>query len=278
MWQGGHFLLFIKIFILHIRFLLGEDQSMLINRSKIKLADLQKIPEGERALFVLLGHLINELNILNKTFYLCSQFEEEPKWRTHAHITQALVFAKMLVGKLYEGWELLRTGYFESQISKSYHGKLNDEVKNSLAMLKHYFGKKNLIEAVRNSFAFHYSVKDAKFVLSRDLNEEELVMYLAANNGNTLYYFSEYVVNYALLEAIEKGNPQRALERLMDESAKVVRWFTDLASGIMVYITEEYLLESDGKLPLEEIELGTVPVAEEIRIPYFFTSNRDKQG
>lgn len=247
---------------------------MIINRTRIKLAGLRKIPENERALFVLLGHLVNELNILNKTFWLCSQFEKGPEWSTHAHTTQALLFAKVLVGKLYEGWELLRTGYFEPQVSKRYDGKLNEEAKDSLGKLKQYFGKENLIKDVRNSFAFHYSVEDAKSVLSRDLNEEELVMYWAENNGNTLHYFSEYVVNYALLEAIDKDDPQKAIERLMDESAKVVRWFTDLASGIMVHITEEYLLESDGKLAREEIDLGKVPVAEEIRIPYFFTSNR----
>lgn len=228
-------------------------------------------------MFVLLGHLVNELNILNKTFYLCSQFEEEPKWRTHAHTTQALVFAKVLVGKLYEGWELLRTCYFASQVSKRYDGKLNDEAGTGLAELKQYFGKTNLIKNVRNYFAFHYSFEDAKSALSGDLNEEELLMYLAENNGNSLYYFSEYVVNYALLEVIEKGNPAKAIERLIEESAKVVRWFNDLASGIMAKITEEYLLESDGKLPLEEINIGRVPVAEKIEIPYFFTSERGNQ-
>jgi hypothetical protein len=217
----------------------------------------------------MLGHLANELNVLNKTFYLCSQFKEEPKWRTHAHTSQALVFARILVGKLYEGWELLRKGYFESQISKRYDEKLNKEAKDGLGKLKQYFGRDNLIKEIRNNFAFHYSVEDAKSVLAQDLNEEELLMYLAESNGNTLYYFSEYIVNYALLEAIEKGDPGKALERLISESSKVVSWFNDFASGVMVHIIEEYLLEDDGKLVLEPIEIGEVPVAKKIEIPYF---------
>ena len=251
---------------------MGRLNNVRIHKSKIRLTDLRKIPEKERALFVLLGHLVNELNVLNKTFYLCSQFKEEPKWRTHAHISQALVFARVLVGKLYEGWELLRKGYFESQISIRYDENLNEEAKEGLGKLKQYFGRDNLIKEIRNNFAFHYSVEDAKSVLGHELNEEELLMYLAENNGNTLYYFSEYVVNYALLEAIVKGDPGKALERLIDESAQVVSWFNNLASGIMVHITEEYLLGSDGRLTLEPIELGQLPVAEKIEIPYFFTS------
>ena len=245
---------------------------MRIHKSKIKIADLKKVPELERALFVMLGHLVNELNALNKTFYLCSQFKEEPKWRTHAHTSQALVFARILVGKLHEGWELLRKGYFESKISKRYDEKLNEEAKNGLGKLKQYFGRDNLIKEIRNNFAFHYSVEDAKSALARELDEDELIMYLAENSGNTLYYFSEYVVNYALLETIEKGDPGKALERLISESAKVVSWFNDLASGFMAHITEEYLLEKDGKLSLEPIELGEVPIAEKVEIPYFFTS------
>lgn len=245
---------------------------MKVHRSKIRLTDLRKIPEEDRALFVLLGHLVNELNVLNKMFYLCSQFKEESKLRTHAHISQALVFARVLLGKLYEGWELLRKGYFESKISKRYDEQLNKEANDSLVKLKQYFGRDNLIKDIRNNFAFHYSVEDAKSALGHDLDEEELLMYLAENNGNTLYYFSEYVVNYALLEAIVKGDPDKALERLISESAKVVSWFNDLASGIMAHITEEYLLGSDGKLALKTIELGEVPVAEKIEIPYFFTS------
>jgi hypothetical protein len=247
---------------------------MKIHKWKIKLTDLRKIPENERVLFVLLGHLVNELNVLNKTFKLCSQFPEEPKWRTHAHTSQALVFARVLLGKMYEGWKLLEKGYFHSQLSRHYHDKLNEEAKEGLGKLKQYFGKgDNLIKEIRKKFAFHYSLEDVKSALGDELDEEELVIYLAETNGNTLFYFSEYIVNHALLEAIVKDDPEKALERLINESSKVVSWFTDVATGITAQIAEEYLLGSDGRPPLEPIELGSVPIAEQIEIPYFFTSD-----
>ncbi|HTT07406.1 MAG TPA: hypothetical protein VMH34_01240 [Gammaproteobacteria bacterium] len=249
---------------------------MIIQKSRLNLTKLRQIPEKERALFVLLGHVVNEVNVLNKTFYLCTQFQDEPKWRSHAHTSQALVFARLLIGKLYEGWNLLRKGYFESQISKIYDEKLHPEASKAPDDLKKYFGRENLIETIRNNFSFHYSLPDALIGLGQAITEEELLIYLAENNGNTLYYFSEIVINAALLEAVVEGDPKKALERLMDESAKVVNWFNELASGIMVHVIETYLLETDKNLVLEPVDLGSVPVAEQIEIPYFFTSTLSK--
>ena len=92
------------------------------------MTKLRIVPEHERTLFVLLGHVVNEINVLNKTFYLATQFEEEPRWRVHAHISQSLVFARALVGKLNEGWELLQKGYFNSQLSREYDKHLDSHI------------------------------------------------------------------------------------------------------------------------------------------------------
>jgi hypothetical protein len=83
---------------------LGEGETVKVNRWRVDREKLRAIPENERALFVLLGHAVNEINILNKTFYLSTQFSEEPKWRAHAHVSQSLVFARALTGKLNEAW------------------------------------------------------------------------------------------------------------------------------------------------------------------------------
>lgn len=231
------------------------------------------MPSEEKALLVLLGHAVNEINVLNKTFYIATQFDEEPQWRVHAHVSQSLVFARSLVGKLNEAWELLQRGYFGSKLSKAYHDHLKPDAGSALEKLKRYFGHENMIVAVRNRFAFHYSLRDAKTTLDRDLDDEEMVMYIARDNGNTLFYFFEYVIGRALVEAIEPGAPEAALSRLMTETSQVVGWFNDLAGGIMTHIVETYLLGFDGKLALEPIDIGTVPAAEALEIPYFLTTN-----
>jgi hypothetical protein len=230
------------------------------------------MPDKERALFFLLGHAINEINVLNKLFYLSNQYDMSDKWRQHAHITQGLVLARTLTGKLWEAWELLTKGYFKTQLSKDYYVKLNDNAKNALKSLQKYFGRENLIKTLRNSFSFHYDINEVSKLVPEDLNPDELICYLSPTNGNTLYYFSEYAVNVALLDAISPGDPAVAMDSLIKESRELVEWFNEAAQGIMVVAADQYLRDDDGSVPLETIEIGPVPVAEEIQLPFYLES------
>lgn len=230
------------------------------------------MPDKERTLFFLLGHAINEINVLNKLFYLSNQYDVSDKWRRHAHLTQGLVLARTLTGKLWEAWELLTKAYFKTQLSKDYHVKLNDEAKNALKSLQKYFGRENLIKTLRNSFSFHYDVNEVSKLVPEEFDPDELISYMSQTNGNTLYYFSEYAVNVALLDSISHGDPAGAMEALIKESAEVVGWFNEAAQGIMVVAADQYLREDDGSVPLETIEIGPVPIAEEIQLPFYLES------
>jgi hypothetical protein len=75
--------------------------------------------------------------------------------------------------------------------------------------------------------------------------------------------------NVALLDSISPGDPGGAMEALIQESSEVVGWFNEAAQGIMVVAAEQYLKEDDGSVPLETIDIGPVPIAEENQI--FFT-------
>jgi hypothetical protein len=243
---------------------------MKLYRWKIHPKRIAKMPADERALFFMLGHAVNEINVLNKLFFLSNQYDSSDKWQQHAHLTQGLVLARTLIGKLWEAWKLLRAAYFGSRLSKSYHGKLNSNAAAALKSLRRYFGRKNLIKTLRNEFSFHYDAAEIAKIDVERLNADELLSYMAETNGNTLFYFSEYAVNLALLESIVPGDPAKAIKALIGETAEVVGWFNDTAQGIMVEIADQYLREDDGTVPLEEIDIGVVPIAEEIEIPFFF--------
>jgi hypothetical protein len=251
---------------------LGDEIAMKIHRAPIDPEKFRGIPDEERALLTLLGHAVNEINVLNKTFYLACQHPDEPQWRVHAHLSQSLVFARALTGKLWETWVLLQNGYFGTSLSKKYHEKLDDEAVRALDGLKKYFGRNNLIKTIRDRFAFHYSLSDANCIPTIQPTKDELVMYLAKDNGNTLFYFSDVIVSTALLEAIDPGAPERAMNRLMTESAKVVNQLNQVAGAVMATIVEGYLMAADGKLLLEEIEIGEPPLAESVELPFFITS------
>ncbi len=245
---------------------------MKLYRWAIPTERIAKMRAAERALFFMLGHAINEINVLNKLFYLSNNYDPSDKWRQHAHITQGLVLARTLTGKLWEAWNLLGDAYFSTQLSKTYHEKLNDNAAAAIKALQKYFGRDTLIKTLRNAFSFHYDASELTKIDVTGLSSDELLSYVAETNGNTLFYFSEYVVNLALLESIAPGDPAKAMESLMDESAKVVGWCNEAAQGIMAEMADLYLRNADGTVPMEEIDIGAVPMAEDIAIPYFFDS------
>ena len=75
-------------------------------------------------------------------------------------------------------------------------------------------------------------------------------------------------MNTALLQAIDKDN-HAALDLLISESAEVVGWFSSFAQGAMAIFVDKYL-SSDGKVKLEGIDIGSLPKASDIMIPYYF--------
>ncbi len=249
---------------------------MKIFRASTPKAALEQIPDDERVLYVLLGHLANELNVLNKFFFFSSHFDTTKKWLTRAHTMQSLLFARLLIGKISEGWQLLQQGFFGTKLSKTFETAMTDAAKSALDNLKRYFGKDNLITNARNRFSFHYSLADTRTALKTAPDSDEWEIYLAEQQVNGLYYVSEIITSYALLEMIEPGDHRKAMDRLVHESSQVVGWLLAFIGGYMIVITEKYFLDENGKLLLEPIDIGGVPSADSIEIPYFVSEEKIK--
>ena len=241
-------------------------------------SELDKMPEAERTLFLLLGHLANELSILKKLFFFCGHSEAEEKWRRRANNAQALVMARVLIGKLWEGWELLQRYFFGNTLSKIYQPLLEVEEQKALSNLKKYFGKDNLIKNVRNSFSFHYSgeVIAKAFETTPENETDEWQMCQTDNVGNSLFFSSELVINHALLEIILPGQPQEAMDRLFEESTKVAGWFIDVISGCMTIIAERHFLDEDGGLEMVAVDIGPVQAMDDVRVPFFVSAPKAK--
>ena len=251
---------------------------MEIQKWKFALDKIREMPTNERTLFFLLGHAINEINVLNKLFYLSNQYDQADRWREHAHLTQGMVLARTLLGKLWEAWKLLGEGYYKAKIVAAYEDEINPQAKDALQALGKHFGRGSFINKVRNSFAFHYSVDEMDNVLSQTLNPDELISYMAETNGNTVHYFSEYAINVGVMNAISEDDPAAAMEKLMVESSRVVGLFNEAAQGIMIVAAERYLAGSDGAVALEAIDIGNLPAAEKLEVPYFFEFTSEDLG
>lgn len=251
---------------------------MKLQRISITLQQLRCIPDDERCLIVVLAHALNEINSLNKLFFLCTNFDHEPRWRAHAHAAQAFVLARALVGKLNEAWTTVQFGYFRSKLSLEYSKSLEMSAAEALSQLKSYFGRKNLVNEVRNNFAFHYSLNHAKTSIPDDTPSEDLTIYLHERHDNSLYQFAEYIMSKALIDAISPTDPEAALETLLSEMSVVVTSLNEFVQGLLFVVFDKHIGEDALKQAVLQVDLGPVTLSSDVKIPYFLEIVPPKHG
>jgi hypothetical protein len=174
-----------------------------------------------------MGNLLNDLNILQKLIFISGKHTEDKLERRGRNL-QALLLVRIHAGKLWEAWKLLKRDFFGAKLSQQYESRLDPLAKNGLSELKKYFSRKNLIFTVRNDFAFHYSSADSiEKQVDATRKEETFELLLAEEHGNCLYSMSDVVLNFSLLNAVDPSDPQRAIEKILDEVCTITKHFLD---------------------------------------------------
>lgn len=78
----------------------------------------EKIPLNERAFFIALGHISNELNILSKLTLINTKTKPQGEITESAFATQWIFFIKLSALKIYEGYKLLKNKRVQSILRK----------------------------------------------------------------------------------------------------------------------------------------------------------------
>lgn len=182
---------------------------------------------------------------------------------------QALVVGRILTGKIYECWNLLRAAFFGSGVSRTYHSRFDAEALSALDALKRYFGRDNLIAKVRNEHAFHYDVNQVKAGYHTLVEGDPLDAYLSQTNANTLYAFADTIVGRAMLESIMPGDPAKAFDALLRETAQAIAWINTVIGAVMFACLEAHVGGDLYALGGKIVEIEGAPHSQVVSIPYF---------
>ena len=74
----------------------------------------------------------------------------------HATGTQTQMLVRLMVGALNEAWELVSSRFIRNRLAKDYLVRLDPAGRTAFDELKRQFGGSNLLDGVRNNYAFHY--------------------------------------------------------------------------------------------------------------------------
>jgi hypothetical protein len=230
---------------------------------------LLAMPEAERVFLFGIAHIANEVNMLQKLFFWASNAPEQPEILKEVHMSQALMLAKMLAGKLHEFWKFIEKAYFKSRVSQLWESKFDDEAKIILKDIKGYFSNSNCLNDVRNKFAFHYSDEMMKCGFEKAMQEEKWKIYLSDTEGNSYYYAADIVAHYAMLEQISPGNHPKAIEKILDELNRIAYLVNEFAGQCWIVGVDLYLFPNDEKIHLVPHNVKDTPRMEDVQIPFF---------
>jgi len=242
---------------------------MKIYEIPISQAQLDSIPPNERLFFIQIGHLANELSTLNRLLLFVINSSCTTNLETRARNSQALLLIRLCCGKVFEGWEMLQRDYFGSKISKEYDDFLDEGGKKSLAEIKQYFSKKNLIKDIRDNFAFHYSSDDLKVEIPLVEGTDPLCIYLGHSHGNSFYYFADVIVGSAMMSKVPKADPQPAMNTLFEDPISAIKWFLDFIGSCMTVLVEKYLGTTLEAPETNTIEIHNPKKLKDVQLPYF---------
>ena len=240
---------------------------MRVLRVSISRDKLLATPPAERALFLALGHLSNEITALNKLMLWASETTPRNDAESDGRLAIVLILIRILTGKLKEGWELLRKAHFGSAVSRTYHSQLPPEGKEAIDRIKEYFSSKNLVSEVRDSFSFHYPSRHLDEALPRI--PESLHMYMEeGGTSNNLYYHAELAAANAMLALAVTDEDPIGYLRLHEEVATIARQFALATDHLMTLFVRLYG-RTIWEGPPEEVTFGTLPRLLDVRIPWF---------
>ncbi|HEX8398352.1 MAG TPA: hypothetical protein VF644_13050 [Pyrinomonadaceae bacterium] len=239
---------------------------MKITTLEISKVEFDKIDESERIFYIIIGHLSNEITTLEKLLFLSITFSDTNKTLGSINASQSLLIARLIAGKVSEGWELLQKAFFASKVSKVVEPDLSVEGRNALAELKRYFGKENLIRKLRNEFSFHYSPENVRKQLPsvKDIEELEICV---TEKDEPFFVYSEELITKAILEEIDKSDYEKALDKLFAEIMKITRNFRIFCAESAILMMHKYKISP----PHVETDFPSLHYNKKLEVPFLFS-------
>jgi len=239
-------------------------------RVALTKAHLDQIPHDERIFYLMSSQLANDLNALAKLLIFASNGVGGDEIQRHVATTQAMLFVKVMAGRLQEGKVMLNKAFAAKRLWKKYKNDLSQDARTNYEAINEYFGRANLIEKIRNKFAFHSDVKVVQDTYEKAPSNAPFVDYLAVRYvGHSLYYGAEALTLNAMLKATGEHDSRVGLLKLIHEPAQVATWFDNFIRNFNVLMLSRYVGLSQDDLEARKVNITDGPVIDVVTLPFF---------
>ena len=244
-----------------------------IFRIKFPKERLAEFTAEERSLFFRSGYAANQIVVFKKLTVFANNVDSEPQVRSRVEGAQTQILVRHLVGVVTEAWELIEKRFLNKPIGKEYRSsRLGPLGLESIAKLQKHFGGSNVLNNIRNQYAFHHpynSEVETAFVTAAANPEfdDEWNWYLARENINCFYFISDMVVVHGMLKAIGEDDILEAQRKMHAELNLVSDEIIRLASAFFDALMTKYFSPEVFAEVIEKV--SDAPIAFDVQLPFY---------
>lgn len=242
-----------------------------VQRLELSATALRALDPNKRYVFALVGHVFNELTLLQKWVHISRRPPGNPGPQEDAAVGVTMFLVKLLSAKVYEALhedaltkksvaDVLRADYFGTVDG------LNDRWEAVLAQHE----KLEWLGWIRNKGGFHYMNATQWAPGLEESMLDGAYIYTGKRYGDTYFHWAEMSASLPAMKHVNADAPFKGLEQMLDELGKLLADVTDcLARGL-----QAFMHTSNVGATLSEPVRFDAPALEPPALHYFFADPR----
>jgi hypothetical protein len=210
-------------------------------RLNLSAAGLRALDPHQRYVFALVGHIFNELMLLQKWLHVSRRPPGASGPLADTSVTISMFLLRVLAAKVYEAVLVLKKESVSDVLKAEFFSGHDGLPEKWDSTLKRY-EELGWLATIRNQGAFHYMNATQWGPYLGNQYCEDAYMYVGERYADTLFHWAEIAASLPAMFAANALDPFEGLTQMLDDLGVLLSDLTDcLALGAQVFIDQKNL-------------------------------------
>ena len=232
---------------------------------------LRALDPDRRYVFALVGHIFNELMLLQKWVHISRKPPGDPGPEEDAAVGVTMFLVRLLSAKVYEALheEALTKKSVAEVLRADYFGGVDGLNEQWEAVLAQH-AKLEWLAWIRNKGGFHYMNANQWAPGLEDTMCDGAYAYVGKRYGDTYFHWAEMTAALPAMKYVNSDDPFKGLDQMVSELGQLLSGVTDcLARGL-----QAFLKKSNVGAELSEPIRFDAPPLNPLALHFFFADER----